>query len=75
VITGRVPSVRERYLVAELEFGINLAAASRRESNQEALIGFLAMVVVFEPLGCFRFHWPADLTDHHDAKGCRIFGE
>jgi len=45
VITGRVPSVRERYLVAELEFGINLAAASRRESNQEALIGFLAMVV------------------------------
>ena len=65
VITGRVPSVRERLrnlppehiavsavVVAELQFGISLAAASRRESNQEALDRFLAMVVVED--------WPAE---------------
>ena len=66
VITGRMPSVRERLrkippehiavsavvVVAELQFGISLAAASRRKTNQEALDGFLAMVAVED--------WPAE---------------
>ena len=65
VITGRVPSVRERIqeippeqigisavVVAELQFGISLAAPLRRETNQEALNRFLEMVVVED--------WPAE---------------
>ena len=64
VITGRVASVRERLqpippeqigvsavLVAELQFGISLAVATRRETNQEALNRFLEMVIVED--------WPA----------------
>lgn len=59
VITGRVPSVRERLwrippehiavsavVVAELQFGISRAGPSHRKSNQEAHEGFLAMVAV-----------------------------
>jgi tRNA(fMet)-specific endonuclease VapC len=65
VITGRVASVRERLqaippeqigisavVVAELQFGINLAAPTRRETNQQALDRFLEMVAVED--------WPAE---------------
>jgi len=65
VITGRVPSVRERLqvippeqigvsavVVAELQFGISLAAPTRRATNQEALNRFLEMVVEED--------WPAE---------------
>ena len=65
VITGRVPSVRARLqaippeqiglsavVVAELQFGISLAAPTRRQTNQEALDRFLEMVAVED--------WPAE---------------
>jgi predicted nucleic acid-binding protein len=68
VITGRVPSVRERLqaippeqigvsavVVAALQFGISMATPSRRETNQQALDRFLEMVVVED--------WP--------RRGCR----
>lgn len=67
VITARVPSVRERLqaippeqigisavVVAELQFGISLAAPTRWETNQQALDRFLEMVVVED--------WPAEAS-------------
>jgi predicted nucleic acid-binding protein len=65
VITGRVPSVRERLqaippeqigvsavVVAELQFCISLAAPLRRDTNQDALHRFLDMVVTVAGSKC-----------------------
>ncbi len=79
VITGKVASVRERLqaippeqigisavVVAELQFGISLAAATRRETNQQALDRFLEMVVVED--------WPAEACQPETAEARTVAG-